>query len=106
MNESDRRKLERFDLRLPTKLFWTGKDKEQETIELMTNNICAGGAYLITNSPLPKGTEVKMDVTLQADKVHESKKPLSVIDVSGYVIRTDHQGMAICFNREYRIMPH
>jgi hypothetical protein len=36
MNESDRRKPERFDLKLPTKLTWTGKDKEQESIELIT----------------------------------------------------------------------
>jgi hypothetical protein len=106
MNTSDRRKMERFDLNLPTKLFWTGKDKEQETIELMTNNICSGGAYLQTNSPLPKGTEVKMDLTLQLDRSHEPKRRLSVIDVSGYVIRTDHQGMAICFNRKYKILPH
>ena len=106
MNESDRRKMERFDLKLPTKLFWAGKDKEQESIELMTHNICAGGTYLMTNSPLPKGTEVKMDLTLQLDGPHKSRRRLSIIDVSGHVIRTDHHGMAICFDRNYKILPH
>jgi len=106
MNESDRRKMERFDLKLLTKLFWTGKDKEQESIELMSHNICAGGTYLMTNSPLPKGTEVKMDLTLQFNRPHESRRRLSIIDVSGYVIRTDHHGMAICFDRKYKILPH
>jgi len=106
MIESDRRKMDRFDLTLPTTLFWRGKDKKQESLELMTNNICAGGAYLKTNSPLPLGTEVKMNVTLQLDSLGELKGRLSIIDVSGSVIRTDPHGMAICFNRKYKILPH
>ena len=106
MIESDRRKMERFELKLATKLFWAGKDKAEESIELATSNVCAGGAYLMTNSPLPMGTNLKMNITLQLDRVHELRPRLSIIDVSGYVIRTDHQGMAIRFNREYKILPH
>lgn len=106
MNESDRRKMERFDLRLPTKLFWEGEDKEQKSIELMTSNVCAGGAYLMTNRPLPKGTRVKVNLTLQSDRPHEIKARLSLVDVLGDVIRTNHQGMAIRFDREYTILPH
>jgi hypothetical protein len=106
MYESNRRKMERFDLKLPTTLFWTGEGKKQESIELTTQNICAGGTYLMTNSPLPKGTKVKMGVTLQLDKSSEPKRRLSIIDVSGHVLRTDHHGMAICFDREYKILPH
>jgi hypothetical protein len=106
MNESDRRKMERFDLKLPTMLFWTGKDKEQESIELMTDNVCAGGTYLKTNSPLPEGTEVKMNLTLQTDRLPGSRSRLSIVDVSGHVIRTEPHGMAICFNRNYKILPH
>lgn len=106
MNEPDRRKMERFDLKLPTKLSWAGKDKDQESIELMTDNICSGGAYLLTNRPLPKGTEVKMDLILEFDKMHKLGVLKSQINVSGFVTRTDHQGMAICFDREYEISPY
>jgi hypothetical protein len=106
MNDSEKRKMERFDLKLPTKLSWTGRDNKQASIELMTSNICAGGAYLMTDTPLQKGTQVKMDLILQLDRLHESKGRQSHIDVSGFVIRTDHQGMAICFNRDYKISPH
>ena len=106
MIESDRRKMERFDLKLPTKLHWTGKDKKQESIELITSNVCAGGAYLITKNPLPNGTHVKMNLTLQSDKLYELRSRLLIIDVSGSVIRTDHNGMAICFDRNYNIIPH
>ena len=107
MNESDRRKMERFDLKLPTKLSWAGKDNRQESVELMTNNICAGGAYLETRRPLPQGTQVKMDLILQLDWLREyGERRQSHIEVSGTVIRTDQQGMAICFDRKYRISPH
>ena len=106
MDKPDRRKMERFDLKLPAKLFWTETDKEQESIDLMTSNICAGGTYLMTDSPLPKGTEVKMNLTLQLERSHEIRSRLSIIDVSGSVIRTNHHGMAICFDREYKILPH
>jgi len=106
MNESDRRIMERFDLKLPTKLSWAGKDNEQKSVELMTNNICAGGAYLITNRPLPKGIEVKMVLILELDRLHEFRGRQTHIDVSGFVTRTDHQGMAISFDREYKISPY
>jgi hypothetical protein len=106
MEVSDRRTMERFDLKLPTELFWTGKDNEQESIKLMTSNVCAGGTYLIAKNPLPKGTPVKMNISLQFHKHHELRPRLSIIDVSGYVIRTDHQGMAICFDRKYKILSH
>jgi len=106
MNEPDRRTMERFDLKLLTKLLWTGKNNKQGSIELMTHNICAGGAYLMTNRPLPQGTAVKMDLMVQLGKPHESGRRLSIIIVSGHVIRTDDHGMAICFDRNYKILPH
>jgi len=106
MNKSDRRKMERFDLKLPTNLSWAGKGKEQELIELMTNNICAGGAYFITSRALPKGTEVKVNLILHLDKIQKRGSKRSHIDVSGFVTRTNHQGMAIWFDKNYKISPH
>ncbi|MDH3875172.1 MAG: PilZ domain-containing protein [Desulfobacteraceae bacterium] len=106
MNESDRRKMERFDLKLPTKLSWTGRDNEQKSVELMTNNICAGGAYLLTDRPLSKGTEVEIDLILELDRLLELRGQQSHINVSGSVIRTDQRGMAVCFDREYNISPY
>jgi len=105
MIESDRRKMERFDLELPAKLTWTGKDKEPESIQLLTSNICAGGAFLITDRPLPKGTDVKMGLILPLERLHEFGGRQSHINVSGFVIRTDQQGMAIRF-KKYKISPY
>jgi hypothetical protein len=106
MDESERRKMERFDLKLPARLTLSGNDKDHEPIELMTLNICAGGAYLITDNPLPKGTHVAMDLILKLNRLKKLRGKPSRIDVSGSVIRTDQQGMAICFDKEYRISPY
>jgi hypothetical protein len=106
MIELDKRKSERFDLKLPTKLSWSGKDKQNESIELITSNVCSGGAYLATESPLPKGTEVNMDMLLNLDRLKEFGGRQSRIDVSGFVVRTDLHGMAICFDRTYKISPY
>ncbi len=106
MIESDRRKMERFDLELSAKLTWTGKDKDHESTELMTSNICAGGVFFKTNKPLTVGTDVKLAVIPPSDKFKNVKDKISHIDVSGSVTRTDQQGMAICFDKKYEILPY
>jgi len=101
----EKRKTERFSLELPARLTWTGRDKEHELIELMTRNISSDGAFLITDRPLPKGKDVTMDLILPLERLHEFGGRQSHIDVSGFVIRTDQQGMAIRF-KKYRISPY
>jgi hypothetical protein len=80
MNESDRRKMERFDLKLPTWLTWTGMNKEYQSIELLTSNICAGGAYFKTEKPLSVETDVKLDIIFPLDKFKNAKGKISHIE--------------------------
>jgi hypothetical protein len=101
----EKRKIERFSLELPAMLTWTGRDKEHESIGLMTSNICSDGAFLITDRPLPKGNDVKMDLILPLERLHKFGGRQSHIDISGFVIRTDQQGMAIRF-KKYKISPY
>jgi hypothetical protein len=49
------------------------------------------------------GTDVKLDIILPLDKLHKLGGKISRIKVSGSVIRTDQQGMAICFDKNYKI---
>ena len=104
MIEFDRRKMERFDLELPSKLTWTEKDNENESIELMTNNICSDGAFFKTNNPFEVGTAVKLAVILPLNKFKNVKYKKSHIHLLGSVIRTDHQGMAIRLSKIYKIL--
>jgi hypothetical protein len=105
MIEFDRRKMERFDLELPAKLTWTKTDNEHESIELMTNNICSDSAFFKTNNPFAVGTAVKLDVILPLNNFKNVKYKKSHIHLSGSVIRTDHQGMAIRLSKKYKMIP-
>ena len=103
MIQFDRRKMERFDLELPIYLRIFDKDKKREPLKFITSNICSGGAFFRTEKPLSVGTDVKLDIILPLNKFKNVKSKTSHIDVSGSVIRTDQQGMAICFDKNYKI---
>jgi hypothetical protein len=106
MAETNMRNMERFDLELTAYLSVADNGEKGKSIELMTSNICAGGAYFLTDRPMSKGTEVKMDLILELERLHALWGRQSHIHVSGFVIRTDQQGMAIRFDRKYKISPH
>jgi len=93
----EKRRLERFEL--------INERHDERMIHLLTTNICSGGAYFHTNQPLPEGTKVKLDLVLPLDKLRKLKKEhkKALIKVTGKVLRTESEGMAICFDRDYRI---
>lgn len=95
--------MERFDLKLLTSLAFKNDAGKESTLELMTRNICAGGAYLETNSPLPTGTEVEIDLFLPLKKFKDLDAEKTHIAVSGEVIRVERSGMAICFDHRFQI---
>jgi hypothetical protein len=102
----ERRKLKRFDLRLPATIELLTPDKEHKLVKLLTSNICAGGAYFHTTQPLPEGTEVQIDLVLLFDKLRRvrEKYKQAYVKVTGRVLRSESEGMAICFDKEYEIM--
>jgi hypothetical protein len=103
MVEIEKRKMERFDLEIPIYLSVADKSNKHESLKFITTNICSAGAFFKTEKPLSVGTDVKLDIILPLDKLHELGDKKSSIKVSGSVIRTDQQGMAICFDKNYKI---
>jgi len=106
MSETEKREMERFDLELPTRLHVEDETGEQRTIEHKTKNISSNGAFIDTDSPFAVGTEVKLNITVPIDKLKDLGGKRSKIEVSGSVVRTDNEGMAICFNKNFCIMPN
>jgi hypothetical protein len=103
MVEIEKRKMERFDLEMPIYLSVADKSNKHESLKFITTNICSAGAFFKTEKPLSVGTDVKLDIILPLDKLHDLGDKKSSINVSGSVIRTDQQGMAICFDKNYKI---
>ena len=107
MHKVERRNLERFDLKIPARVQAMVLEQEHETQELLTTNVCSGGAFFQTPQPLPKGTEVKVDLTISLSKLKALKDEYQQVDIKikGKVVRTDSQGMSISFDEDFHIVP-
>ncbi len=103
----ERRKLERFDLKLPARIELVAPSQEEEILNLFTDDVCSGGAFFHTSQPLSEGTPVKVALVLSLDKLRDLKDDWQqiLIKVTGEVLRCDSEGMAICFKSDYDISP-
>ena len=104
MADKGRRKVERFALELPSQIMAI-EDSDQEILKLLTRDVSAGGAFFYTDKPLPVGTEVKIDLVLPLSELKKLESSKALIKVSGEVIRSEEQGMAVCFNEDYQLSP-
>jgi hypothetical protein len=103
---TDKRTLERFDLELPATIELLTSDQEKSLVNLLTTNICSGGAYFHTRQPLPEGTQVKIDLVLPLDKLKKLKDDCkqAYIKATGTVLRSESEGMAMSFDEDYQLV--
>lgn len=103
----ERRVYERFDLNLPAQIEVVTSPKEEEKgiVNLVTENICAGGAFFSTLQPLSIGADVKINLFFGVEALKRLTGMYSYLRVSGTVLRVEAEGMAICFEEDYRIIP-
>jgi len=102
----EKRRLERFDLEIPATIELLALDREEGIVNLLTSNMCSGGAYFHTTKPLPEGTQIKIDLVLPLDKLKGLKEDCkeAYIKVTGRVLRSESKGMAICFDEDYQLV--
>lgn len=106
MARLEKRKMERFDLELPALLSMNDDSGNTRAVEFMISNICSGGAFFRTDGPLPVGICVKMDLILPLERFNAIEGKKSRVNVSGTVVRSEKHGMAVCFDKQYCIMPY
>jgi Tfp pilus assembly protein PilZ len=101
----ERRRYERFSLMLAAKtsLMADKKKDHTEIFDLYTKDISAGGAFLPTLQPVPQGRQVLIDLVLNSNTRQNLTKKRVNITVKGKVIRTESTGMAVCFDKRYKI---
>ena len=104
----EKRKYERFDLSLPAEIevIKQGQESKKTRLSLLTRDISSGGAFFHTLRPLPKGTAVKLNLVLGMAKVRKVKTNLAHLLAVGMVLRTEAEGMAIQFAKDYRFKPY
>ena len=105
LNCEEKRKMDRFSMELPAWISAIDKHGKLQTLEVVTRDICAGGAFLQTDQPLSVGTNIEMNLVLPLSNIPNVQIRRSRIDVSGSVIRTESQGVAVCFDKRYQISP-
>ena len=105
MAESERRQVERFSLQVPALISMMDESVPQKPFEVVTQNISSGGAFFITNEPMSTGTHLEMDLILSSKKGDMFKEKKTYIHVSGAVLRTGENGLAVCFHKKYFISP-
>lgn len=102
---SEKRAMERFKLQLLSQISLCGKDKDLGAIKLMTRDVSAGGAFFKTSEPLTVGTKVNLDLIIDTERIKELGGNPSLVCLTGTIIRTDEDGMAICFDEKFDITP-
>jgi PilZ domain len=105
LNCNEKRKMDRFSLELPAWISAINDNGSLQSFEVVTRDICAAGAFLQTDQPLSVGTDIEMNLVLPLDNLPKMQKRRSRIDVSGSVVRTELQGMAVSFDKRYQISP-
>ena len=104
--EKERRGMERFDLGVFSRIQVQSGERAPEIMEQVTQNVCAGGAYFDTSDPLAPNTRVSLYMMLEVPvQQNRSSNNLTKIEISGKVIRSERRGMAIQFNKSYKMQP-
>jgi len=72
----------------------------------MTRDISSEGAFFLNCKPIPVGSDVKVNLMLFLEDRYKLKKEKIHIDIKGRVVRADEHGVAVCFDRKYKIFPN
>lgn len=98
------RKVERFDLRIETLLKVRDEAIADKPPVLFSRDISCDGVFLATDCPFPIGTNLDLNLLLSQPEFSSMPEDERInISTSGKVIRTDDQGMAVEFDKQYKI---
>ena len=99
----ERRKYERFVLGLASKIEVLGSRKQQ-VLDLLTIDVCAGGAFFHVGQPVPQGAQVKVRMIVSSEGLKEMTGAQGLIKVAGTVVRCNARGMAVSFDGDYQFV--
>ena len=102
----ERRNFERYNLHLSSNIYVGEEKGGKSCIKCKTSDISSAGAFFLTDNPLAEGTKVDVEFLLPvADIQSREKHSNSIVVSSGFVVRTEKEGMAVCFDMSYTINP-
>ena len=106
VTETERRQTERFDLKLPAVVSMMDENRKRVSCEVITRDVSSGGAFLLNCKPMPVGSDVKVSLMIFLENRYKLKMEKIHVDINGRVIRINEHGIAVCFDKKYKIFPN
>ena len=113
----EQRLHERFSMQLPVRVAVIGSAGTGSFSELITANISSGGAFIITDTPVPIASRLAMEFLISFVDLKKLRFILSFdslrrcagrpawVKATGVVIRHQETGMAVIFDDDYQLSP-
>lgn len=99
----DQREMQRFSIAVPARVEPADEAPANPGPDLYSRDVCAGGAFFLTSQPLDVGTQVVVQMLLCPRDITASPGRKAQVTISGEVLRTDRNGIAVRFNSNYKI---
>jgi hypothetical protein len=100
----ERRRFERYSLTLPTRME-TILSGQKKVFEFETRDISACGVFIKnTLDSFIEGTRIKLNLIARSERIRELAGSHSLIEAEGSVVRSTPTGVAICFDKECRVL--
>ncbi len=101
----ERRREERYPL-ATNALLQVYVEDHVEQHEMSTRDISSGGAFFFTSRLLPIGAEVRVTLHLWIEGLRAIGQQSNVrLDVGGRVVRSEADGIAVGFGKDYTLSP-
>ena len=94
------RVVTRYSLQVPAHVEIMSSDDEVRSYEWSTRDVSSSGVFLLTNGQLlEKGTDIKLNIRLNSFSGSGSW-----VKMNGRVVRTESEGVGICFDGQYQFI--
>lgn len=102
---SEKRNFPRYDLNLPAIVSVVGGPRNLRPLALGTRDVSSGGGYFPCEAPLCVDTRVEVGLLIPVPGLKKIGRTGARVKLAGVVVRSDARGMAIRFDRRFRLAP-
>ena len=101
--QPDSRKVQRFAITLPAFIESQTGHHAKSSRELLSRDVSSNGAFFLTSHPLEVGTRLVVRMVLKPQHIDSSGTRKALVTVGGHVLRKESEGMAVRFDKTYKI---
>jgi hypothetical protein len=104
MSEPNRRLAERYELKVPARLYPPANSDDSHTRFVLTRDISSNGAYFHTLEPDAYTDRVQVELLLEVP-TFDNRINYMYMNTSGEILRRDKTGIAVRFDDDHSFVP-